>query len=649
MNTTPTIKILVGYHKPAVLLKSDILVPIHVGRALAMQSSKDGEMSSEDYQWMLDNMIGDDTGDNISDLNRELCESTAIYWAWKNYEKIGNPEFIGFMHYRRILDFADKSVDLPIHNFLAIPFVNYSGETSAFLKSVDIYKAIRASKYIIGQHHKINPVLHFEAVDYLNVNDYYTAISILKDSCPQYSRYADTYNKEYKTYFCNLFILPKRDFFEYAEYLFKILFELNKKIDYTNYSMQQQRMPAYISEWLTGIFFTYLKSKHSILELPQIYVKNTELKPVIKVGSSDEVSIAMTCDENYAPYLAVTVQSIIENSNKENHYKIYILGKNLPKTHRCMFSGMQTNNILIEYVDISGYIHEYSESVWYTLRHFSEAAYFRMFIPKIFQNFKKVVYCDCDAVFMDDVAKLYDIDLDDKIIGAVHDVQVRKDLFLNDRYYSDVLRMKNPQNYFNSGLIIFDVEKCAKFNLSEKCMEALKEIKQPRLVDQDILNIVCEGETHYLDLTWNFENHLSLGNDDLQSVLPIKIYHAYLQSRSHPSFLHYSSSLKPWHDPVSYNADIFWRYARMTPFFAEIVYKNLKVQATRNSVQQGDQGVNAAIVRNIAEYDRNNSRYHRYKFLARLTFGALHRHYEKKKRLYEEKVRTVRRFLKSVS
>ena len=38
-------------------------------------------MSQEDYQWMLDNMIGDDTGDNISKLNRDVNEMSAIYWA----------------------------------------------------------------------------------------------------------------------------------------------------------------------------------------------------------------------------------------------------------------------------------------------------------------------------------------------------------------------------------------------------------------------------------------------------------------------------------------------------------------------------------------------------------------------------------------
>ena len=56
---------------------------------------------------MLDNMIGDDTGDNISELNRDVNEWSAIYWVWKNYDKIDNPDYIGLCHYRRLFDFSD--------------------------------------------------------------------------------------------------------------------------------------------------------------------------------------------------------------------------------------------------------------------------------------------------------------------------------------------------------------------------------------------------------------------------------------------------------------------------------------------------------------------------------------------------------------
>ena len=92
------VKILVCYHKPDVLVKDDVFTPIHVGRALARQRAKEGD---KNFEWMLENTIGDDTGDNISNKNMSFNELTAVYWAWKNYDKLGNPDYIGLCHYRR--------------------------------------------------------------------------------------------------------------------------------------------------------------------------------------------------------------------------------------------------------------------------------------------------------------------------------------------------------------------------------------------------------------------------------------------------------------------------------------------------------------------------------------------------------------------
>ena len=100
----PLIKILVSYIKPSYLFKSKILTPMHLGRSVATEVSKDGEVSEDDLKWLYDNCIGDDDFDgSISNVNRRVGFLTGTYWAWQNYEKLGNPEY--FVLFDCTLDF----------------------------------------------------------------------------------------------------------------------------------------------------------------------------------------------------------------------------------------------------------------------------------------------------------------------------------------------------------------------------------------------------------------------------------------------------------------------------------------------------------------------------------------------------------------
>ena len=72
------IKILIVSHKPFKVPEGKYFVPVHAGRSIALERSKDGKIDQQDFQWMLEHTIGDDSGDNISYKNRYYSECSAL-------------------------------------------------------------------------------------------------------------------------------------------------------------------------------------------------------------------------------------------------------------------------------------------------------------------------------------------------------------------------------------------------------------------------------------------------------------------------------------------------------------------------------------------------------------------------------------------
>ena len=193
-------------------------MPIHLGRALAAKITKDGTINDKDYQWMLDNMIGDDTGDNISALNREFCELTAIYWAWKNYDKLGNPDYISFMHYRRHFIFNEKydkefneipdnivfpNIDENYINDIKLDNVeSFIQDNDIILPNLfDMHKTFGSNNYYIKDLYSADIQKSFY--------DFNLTTDILIKKYPDYAHIKDEYYNNPKIYFKNMFIMKK--------------------------------------------------------------------------------------------------------------------------------------------------------------------------------------------------------------------------------------------------------------------------------------------------------------------------------------------------------------------------------------------------------------------------------------------------------
>ncbi len=115
---------------------------------------------------------------------------------------------------------------------------------------------------------------------------------------------------------------------------------------------------------------------------------------------------------------------------------------------------------------------------------------------------------DSDIIIKDDIAKLYNVDLQDNYVAATRDFYVPILTELNEtfgNYLIESLQLNNCKDYFQAGVMIFNIDLCIKNNIKNLLIRQLNEVKTPFIVDQDILNLVCLGKTKYLDGCWNFD------------------------------------------------------------------------------------------------------------------------------------------------
>ena len=270
-----------------------------------------------------------------------------------------------------------------------------------------------------------------------------------------------------------------------------------------------------------------------------------------KRNKKNIIPIVFAVDDNYAPYLAVTLKSIIENSSENNFYKIFVLYVNLNNVNKIKIKSLEKENFEINFLNTEKEILTINTKL--CLRdYYTNATYLRFFIPSIFTQYDKVLYLDSDLVVLDDVANLYNMDLQENLIGAVQEEVMAKMKVFGD-YVEEGLGIP-CEKYFNAGVMVLNVKELRKFNVLERFLSLLKKFRFEVTQDQDYLNVLCQGRVKYLDLGFNKAPFV----DEVFNDEELKI-------------IHYKLSFKPWlYDNVLYSK-YFWEYAEQTPYLDEIL------------------------------------------------------------------------------
>ena len=588
------VKICVGYHRPSYLLKGDCFVPIWGGKACYnIVSKEDKFLTDEQLEWMNQHCLGDDTGDNISNKNRNYCEATILYWMWKNYEKLGNPDYIGLLQYRRHFvlnsEYAQSNYKGNIHNLIIEEYFTQDSQYKIGLMPQYINKILDSYDGIFCVNDAKQTVQSYKANHHSQDIKYWEkTLEIIKDDWPQYYPAATKYNYGTIHAWSNCFVMKKEDFVEYCPFLFDVLAKIDSfaKDEYEKMTIEQMRVPAYISETLLGIFYIYLSNKgRKFKSVPLLYVKKPfellEFMPQkIDTIKENAIPIVLIADETYIKYTSVTIESIIQNSSKDNFYDIIILEDgSIDENFQKRICLNCPNNVSIRFFNASYYIRKYDfKNFW--VKRLQLITYLVGFIPEILENYKKALFLDSDILVLKDIANLYNVNVSDQYIAAIRDyvtTDVNMEHWDMKRDYIKTLhKMKNYKNYFNSGVILYnlnairsDKEFVNKF-ISESKFKHTNRVN----LDQDSLNFILEDKVMYLPANYNFQYSLLY---EYYSFLPQRIKKIIDNVSKDIFILHYDGNYKPWDmKKVDYLTDQWWMYARKTPFYEEFLEECFK-------------------------------------------------------------------------
>ena len=183
-------------------------------------------------------------------------------------------------------------------------------------------------------------------------------------------------------------------------------------------------------------------------------------------------------------------------------------------------------------------------------------------IQDVLPYYGKVVYLDSDLVVEGDVSELFELDLEDNLLAAAHDVDYLGNLNMHDgermEYTKEILGMNRPFDYFQAGVLVLNVAEMRKLHSVKEWLEIAS---NPDYIynDQDILNAHCQGRVKYLGYEWNVMHDCGGRVGNVFSFAPASAFDSYNASRSNPKIIHYAGFEKPWIMPECDFAEHYWK------------------------------------------------------------------------------------------
>ena len=264
--------------------------------------------------------------------------------------------------------------------------------------------------------------------------------------------------------------------------------------------------------------------------------------------------IALSTDDRYSMACGACIASIYVN-NPDKEVNVHILTSGLSKVNLVRFKALADRHGRT--IDIIKVKDDCFAGLKLSSR-FPVSIYYRLLLPRLLEC-DKVLYMDCDIIVNGTLDGIYCTPMSEKCAGVVVEDQYSDDAALRER-------TGVSGRYFNSGVILINLDYWRKNQVTEKCITFIHD-NPHRCVypDQDALNHIIGESVSFVEYGYNFQE-LMFGDKSL-----LRLHHSKFEMVDKwidaPVVIHYSGYHKPWFtDSPHPKACVFLYYLSQTPW-----------------------------------------------------------------------------------
>lgn len=249
------------------------------------------------------------------------------------------------------------------------------------------------------------------------------------------------------------------------------------------------------------------------------------------------MNIVLATDDRFAQHCAVAMRSVIDHNE---NVEFYVLTEGLTADNVCKLrqvaGSCPFSVCLVDSDALKGFPMPEIKT-----EKISIATYYRLFITQLLPvTASKVIYLDCDLVVRGSLHELWETDMTDKALAAVH----YPDCPTMTRNCNR-LGMPDGLSYFNAGVLLMNLDYWRTHDLPKRFFNFIAEGKYPlRQRDQDVLNAVTGAET--ASLPWRY----NVMSNELETIKEIvtgeQLEYVKSLEEIDPVIAHFSFRLKPW-------------------------------------------------------------------------------------------------------